>query len=159
MAKRRKEEAREHARRARGGSTKGATEKLYDAAGSPAARSAEDDKGDGFRRGGRARKEGGKVEGEHEKGHMGKRARGGPARGSNGQFARGGHVESKAHERMVERRDEKREEHREKRARGGGVRAGFARGGSPYSAAHSLKGPTGGGAGEGHQSEMPKESP
>jgi len=135
MAKRKKEEGRDRARRARGGKA-GPEDRLYNAAGSPAAKSAEDDKADGFKRGGRAhRKEGGKVEGEADKGHMGKRARGGPARGSNGQFAAGGAI--------VER------------ARGGGVPK-MARGGSPYSAAHSLSMPPA--KGSGHQDEMPKDS-
>jgi hypothetical protein len=70
---------------------------LYNAKDSPEGKHAEHDESDGFKRGGMAkkkRKEGGKVEGEEAKHHMGKRARGGHVKG---KFAKGGAPFSAAH--------------------------------------------------------------
>jgi hypothetical protein len=96
----------------------------YNAVGSPEAKE-EDEKSDGFNRGGMAKKhkkkEGGKVEGHAAKHHLGKRARGGGMMakeikeekaekhepdGEMPERARGGHVHHKEHH---------------KRARGGGA--------------------------------------
>ena len=112
---------------------------LYNAQGSPESKEI-DEKSDGFKRGGRAkRKEGGHVEGEKARHHLGRRARGGateePRHGKeemseredteNDERKRGGHVEM------------------EKRARGGHVSGkAMARGGSPFSSAHKLGGPS-----------------
>ena len=110
----------------------------YNAQGSPEAKE-EDEKSNGFKRGGRAkRKEGGHVEGHAAKHHLGKRARGGGTpegeRKEEDEYApdrkRGGHVEH-----------EKEEEKREHRARGGHVRHKHARGGAPFSEAHKLSPP------------------
>ena len=148
--------------RARGGSAehdRNPKLNMYNAHGSPAEKAAMDTKDDGFRRGGhvKKRKRGGHVTGEHERKHLGKPER-----------KRGGHV-AREHERRGEehyvereaedRRDERRgEEHRVERKRGGGVPK-RARGGSPYSSAHSLSGPGDKGS-QGHEDEsLPKEVP
>lgn len=131
MAREMKEHHR-HAKRAAGGKVKdrkGERVKgnLYDAAGAPESREAEDTKGEGFRRGGHVkRKEGGEVHGEREKHNTAKRAR-------------GGHVG-------------KHKEHHKEHHKGH-----FARGGSPYSSAHSLE--AAGRDNSGHEGEGAKEEP
>lgn len=84
-------------RRAAGGKAETKNAHLYNAEGSPAAKSAMDDKADGFKKGGAAkrkdggraeheepRKHGGHVEGEHSKHRLDKRARGGRAMAAGG---------------------------------------------------------------------------
>lgn len=79
-------------KRASGGKPKG---NLYNAAGSPAAKSAEDTTNDGFKKGGHVKKRasGGNVEGEADHGRMDKRRRGGSVR----KRASGGSPYSAAH--------------------------------------------------------------
>lgn len=71
-------------RRAAGGRTT-----LYNAKGSPAAEAAEKTEGDGFKRGGKARKDGGAIGGMASGGNLGKRARGGsiPGRAHGGSVS------------------------------------------------------------------------
>lgn len=115
---------------------------LYNAEGSPAAKSAEDDESDGFRRGGmpkrKKRKEGGKVEGHAARHHLGKRARGG-ATAPHVEMHLGEHHEKHGEHHKEEHRHH--EEEREKRARGGHVRSKHARGGAPFSEAHHISPP------------------
>lgn len=71
-------------RRAAGGRTT-----LYNAKGSPAAASATDETSDGFKRGGKARKDGGAIGGMASGGNLAKRARGGsvPGRAHGGSVS------------------------------------------------------------------------
>lgn len=99
----------------------------YNAQGSPEARE-EDAKSDGFHAGGmmprkKKRKEGGHVEGEKARHHLGRRARGG-----------------EAHREPEHRHEPEREE----RARGGRTEhKAMARGGSPFSSARKTEAPPG----------------
>ncbi len=115
---------------------------LYNAEGSPASHSI-DAKSDGFKHGGmpkKKRKEGGKVEGEKARHHLGRRARGGmtPAH------------ETKTEERHEEEHKEKRhEEHeRSERARGGRTER------APFSSAQKTKPPGNEMDGPGEQAPM-----
>jgi len=116
-------------RRAAGGKAGADTEPLpkekwnqYNAKGSPEEKE-ESAESDGFKRGGRAkRKDGGHVEGDKAKSHLGKRARG----GATEQPREGKEMESK-------------EDTRPERAKGGSV---MARGGAPFSSDHKTKPPT-----------------
>jgi len=139
------------ARRAEGGKA-AETEPLhpehghqYNAQGSPEEKE-ESAKSDGFKRGGMAhkkRKRGGHVEGEAAKHHLGKRARGGHM---------GHHVDvhlDEHHERGGH--DGHHEEHEMKRARGGRA---MAKGGTPFSSAHSTEPPGNKKDGPGEQAPM-----
>jgi hypothetical protein len=131
VAKEHEEKKHKGRKRARGGKMEMEGEKsknahLYNAHGSPAAKSAMEDKDDGFKKGGKVekRKEGGHVEGEKPAERMDKRARGGHLK--HGKAVHHGHGMKK-----------------------------YAAGGSPMSAAAHLTGP-GKAAGAGHEGEEAK---
>lgn len=107
----------------------------YNAKGSPEEKE-EDAKPDGFKRGGaKKRKEGGHVEGEKAKHHLGRRARGGSA---DAEPRHGEEIKSREDTTNDER---KRGGHVEERARGGHVKAMMS-GGSPFSTANKTKPPS-----------------
>lgn len=106
----------------------------YNAKGSPEEKE-EDAKPDGFKRGGhmKKRKDGGHVEGEKAKHHLGRRARGGAA----DEDPRKGTESPTREDTMNDER--KRGGHVEERARGGRA---MMKGATPFSAAHSTKPPS-----------------
>jgi hypothetical protein len=115
----------------------------YNAKGSPEEKE-ESAKPDGFKRGGaKKRKEGGKVEGEKARHHLGRRARGGHTMPANEEVHR-----RREHEARTER---ERHEERPERARGGRA---MKSGETPFSSAHNTKPPGNDKDGPGEQAAM-----